>query len=124
MDVRPFAPSDLAACQTLIPSLSPAENYFVMEHEGAILGCGGYQLTSPSEAMLHGCAIHPTWRHQGLGRYGLMFLLKQISNLGPIGYVHVLADASEIEFFLANGFRGNPSEGSRVQLTKRLTVCP
>jgi len=123
MDVRPFTALDLASCQAMIPSLSRVENYFVMEHEGAILGCGGYKLASPSEAMLHGCAIHPSWRHQGLGPYGLMFLLKQISNSGPIGYVHVIADSSEIDFFLANGFRVNQSEGGRVQLTKKLTVC-
>jgi N-acetylglutamate synthase-like GNAT family acetyltransferase len=123
MDVRPLAPADLAACQALIPSLNPAEHFFVMDHDGSLLACGGFHLTSPTEAMLIDCAVHPNWRHQGLGRYGLMFLLKQISNLGPIGYVHVTVDASEADFYLANGFRGNQLGGTRVQLSKRLTVC-
>jgi N-acetylglutamate synthase-like GNAT family acetyltransferase len=90
----------------------------VLEHEGAIVGCGGYALSPPS-ARLVGISIRPDARRQGLGRYLLMYCLREIGKAGGIDVVTVEAPPESAGFLESQGFR---PAGSATYI-KKLTVC-
>ena len=142
MDVRPYLPSDRDGCLAVFDSNSPdfftPEDrgnfvealdgsqvlYFTMEHEGAIVGCGGY---SPGEpARLVWGMVHRNWQRQGLGRFLLLFRLREISKTGGVAMVYAEAPRSAARFFEGQGFRlaGQDGDANRVVMAKKLTVCP
>jgi len=118
MDIRPGLDGDTAACAALL-GLSvwhPPAAFFVLEHEGAILGCGGYEIRAGGAWLLHG-KIRPEFERQGLGRFLLFYCLKQIGQTPGVEHVRVESEAEG--FFLKQGFQ---REQGNV-FVKRLAVC-
>lgn len=103
---------------------SGPDTYFVMEHEEQIVGCGGYTI-QPREksARLQWGIVSSGLSKQGLGRFLLMFRLKEIGKSGDIHTV-VAEVPREIEgFFAKQGFRTGDASGSALEMVKRLAVC-
>jgi N-acetylglutamate synthase-like GNAT family acetyltransferase len=138
MDIRPYTSADRDACLDLFDShfpapscpdfaaflASPAGLFFVLDHESCIVGCGGYTLDgSPGAATLVWVMVRPDLQRQGLGRYLLMYCLRQIGNLGGIDRVVVDAPPTAVRFFERQGFRPFSVQPDHVQLQKKLTVC-
>jgi len=142
MDLRPYLPSDRDACLAIFDSNAPqfpalgdrseferfldqsGNRYFVMEHEGATIGCGGYQVApEPGVASLVWGLVSRDQQRQGLGRFLLMYRLREIGKLN--GIERVLADvpAATERFFASQGFKMAGSRGDRVEMVKKLTVC-
>src|SRR5947208_16948619 len=103
MDVRPYSAADREACLGVFDSIAYGERipfeeflealpgpYFVMEHDGTIVGCGGFQL-EPSVAWLKWGMIHRDWQRRGLGRLLLMYRLKEINKAGGVQMVRAAA---------------------------------
>jgi N-acetylglutamate synthase-like GNAT family acetyltransferase len=149
MDMRRYAAADRVACLDIFDSLIPAllapaarplfeswldsaiGRYVVMEHENSIVGCGGYSF-SPDESMaiLRWGMIHRSSQGMGLGRFLLMYRIREI---GRSGASSVVADVPRPSagFYEKQGFRISRTESQEgttmpdcVELVKKLTVCP
>jgi hypothetical protein len=137
MDLRPFRPADRDACLAIFDSDSAAERdgfekflqnpngpYFVMEHDGSAVGCGGYRVESePGLATLVWGMIRSDAKGQGLGRFLLMFRLREIGKVGGIERVRVEASPGDAKFFEGQGFKVLGAVNGRVEMVKKLIVC-
>jgi N-acetylglutamate synthase-like GNAT family acetyltransferase len=139
MDLRPYLPSDREACLEIFDSNFPRETrgqferflqqspatYFVMEHEGALLACGGYHLDAVQGlATLVWGMVRRDSQKMGLGRYLLMYRLREIGKAGGIDRVRLQTSPESAKFFEAQGFKVVNAANHRVELLKKLTVCP
>jgi N-acetylglutamate synthase-like GNAT family acetyltransferase len=139
MDIRPFTPADRDACLAVFDSNTPdllqmdrrpsfaarlddTGAYFVAEHDGTIVGCGGYALKG-NAAHLQWGLVHRQWQRQGLGRFLLFYRLREITRNGAVEMVGLEAPLSSSQFFASQGFREVSRSGNEVTMTKRLTVC-
>ena len=137
MDVRPYRPADRAACLAIFDSIpgrdrvkveeflrDPNGPYFVMEHDGEVLGCGGFVVEpDPGLAGLVWGMIRRDSHRQGLGRFLLMFRLREIGELGGIDRVRLETSATAAKLFEGQGFRVVGAVGNQVEMVKKLTVC-
>ncbi len=136
MDIRPYAPADRDACLAVFDSLfttdagrdafaarldAPAP-FFVAEHDGRIIGCGGFSVAG-NAARLEWGMVHRDWQRQGLGRFLLFFRMKAIGQAGAIEMVTAEAPRAYADFYLKQGFRESGGDATRVLLAKRLAVC-
>ena len=128
MDIRPYSNSDrdacLACCNAAYHSdfgqfLRAPGSYFVMENDDRIVGCGGFSLDSPTSATLRWGMVHPDFRRMGLGRFLLMYRMKEIGRAGVVATVAVCPPPEFAAFYEREGFR--PAGGL---LVKKLAVCP
>ncbi len=92
-------------------------HFVVMEHEGSVVGCGGY--TSDGELLLG--TIRPDLRRQGLGRFLLLARLREVAKLPGVSHARLRAPAEFAGFYLKLGFKPTGSEG---EMQLRLDVCP
>lgn len=135
MDARPYEPRDRAACLVVLLSLpAPPElplfeawldhagcPYFVLEHDGAIVGCGGYSLTPDRTlAELQWGMIAPAFQRQGLGRFLLLYRIREIGKIGTVNLVTVHPPAHAAGFYEKQAFRPTGVPG---ELIRKLTVC-
>jgi Acetyltransferase (GNAT) domain len=154
MDLRPYLYADRAACLGIFESnapeyFDPAERigfeafldnpdcpYFVMEHEvsdkAAIVGCGGYALAQQDglASMVWGM-IRRDSHKLGLGRFLLLYRLREIGKAGGIQMVRLDTSQKAEPFFRKQGFKATrvikDSYGpglDRVEMIMKLTVCP
>jgi N-acetylglutamate synthase-like GNAT family acetyltransferase len=142
MDVRAYQTEDRDGCLAIFDSLTPhltdpaergsleafldtqAHPIFVMEHEGAVIGCGGYSVTPNSDtADLRWGMIREDYRKNGLGRFLLLYRIREIGRVGGITMVRAETSTLSAPFYEKQGFRVTGAESQRIQLTKRLTVC-
>ena len=124
MDVRPYLSSDRDGCIAVFDSNSPDffeseerrafENfldrlngsYFVMEHDGAVAGCGGYLITEErTVARLVWGMVRRELQRQGLGRFLLLFRLREITKAGAVERVRLDAPQHSAAFFQRQGFK-------------------
>lgn len=150
MDLRPYLASDLQACLDIYDAsavtLAPTHprqsfqtflqnsplTFFVLEHDANILGCGGYHHVEGSQqAELVWGMIHSKWHRQGLGRFLLMFRLREITKRNKVQLVHLEVPQQLAAFYQRQGFHiaaqkidGYGSGLDKIELTKKLTVCP
>jgi N-acetylglutamate synthase-like GNAT family acetyltransferase len=140
MDIKPYQPRDRAACLDVFRSLTPAllepsalpifeswldsaaGPYFVMEQEDSVVGCGGYSL-SPDRtiATLQWGMVRNSSQRMGLGRFLLMYRIREIGKEGTVGIVLAHPPKPSAGFFQKQGFRADGSDGA---LIRKLTVCP
>jgi [ribosomal protein S18]-alanine N-acetyltransferase len=149
MDIRRYEPGDRASCLSVLDSLTPTlldstarplfeswldrndGQYFVMEHNGTVVGCGGYSLSlDQSTATLRWGMIGNSSQKMGLGRFLLMYRIREIGKTGTVGVVVAHSPRQSAGFFEKQGFRMNGiasdaySPGvAGVELFKKLTVC-
>ena len=150
MDIRPYEPRDRAACLGVFDSLTPGlvepaarpffeawldradRPYFVMEHEESVVGCGGYSLSPDrSVATLRWGMVRQSSQKMGLGRFLLMYRIREIGREGTAGLVFAHSPRLSAGFFEKQGFRVNGIEKDayapgfdRIELIRKLTVCP
>ncbi len=148
MDLRPYLPADRNACLAIFDSntprlLSPVQHeafeqflnapncpYFVMEHEGIIVGSGGYFLESKSAAKLVWGIVESSSQKLGLGRFLLLYRLREIGKAGAVELVRGETSQHSASFFEKQGLKistivpdGISPGFDRVELVKRLVVC-
>ena len=143
MDIRPYESRDRASCLDVFDSLTPAlpdsslrplfeswldhaaGPYFVMEHEESVAGCGGYSISPDgTTATLHWGMVGQSSQRMGLGRFLLMYRIREIGKAGSVGLVFARPPRPSVGFFEKQGFRVNSIEEGRVELIRKLTVCP
>ena len=137
MDMRRYEPDDRASCLGVFDSLAPAlldaaarpgfeawldrneGPFFVMEHDEIVVGCGGYSLSpDQSTATLRWGMIRADAQKMGLGRFLLMYRIREIGRAGTVGVVSAHPPQASAGFFEKQGFRSNG-----VDLVRKLTVC-
>jgi ribosomal protein S18 acetylase RimI-like enzyme len=150
MDVRPYLPADHARCLAVFDSntprfFDPSErrnfetfldapfcSYFVMEHDGAIVGCGGYAVEEDKSlaSLVWGMVRHDLHK-RGLGRFLVMFRLKEITRTSGVQMVRLGTSQHTAHFFEKQGFKvagiekdGYASGIDRVEMRMKLSVCP
>jgi N-acetylglutamate synthase-like GNAT family acetyltransferase len=141
MDMRQFDPADREGCLAVFDSLTPdlididsradfeawlgeGDPCFVMEHEGSIAGCGGFSVSDDrTAATLQWGMVRRDVQRQGLGRFLLMYRIREIGMAGNVGLVKVQAPHPSAAFFVKQGFRLSQTRSDRVELIKKLTVC-
>ena len=149
MDVRTYSPADRNACLAVFDSntpgfFDPAERagfeafldgvdcyYFVMEHDGAVAGCGGYAIDEEMRASLVWGMIRGDLHKLGLGRFLLMFRLREITKAGGVQLVSLGTSQRTAPFFEKQGFKvtstrkdGYAPGVDRVEMMMKLSVCP
>lgn len=129
MEIRPYTAADREGCLAALETVAPDSNktfeayldavpvLFVAEHDGRIAGFGGIETSEGSARLLWG-TVRSDVQRMGLGRFLLMYRLKEISKRGNYEFVAAAAHESTPEFLLAQGFRDNGGT-----LVKRLSVC-
>jgi N-acetylglutamate synthase-like GNAT family acetyltransferase len=135
MDPRPYTQADQPHCLEICDpterksfedflATNPA-NYFVLEHNQQILGAGGYVLSgNATQANLVWGMIRKDLRGQGLGRFLLMYRLREIGKTNTVQTVRVSTTQPTAPFFEKQGFKIASVNQDRVELIKKLTVCP
>ena len=144
MEVRPYSPNDLAACLRLFdsnrPSYFTAEergrfetflapppgNYYVLENDGDLLGCGGFAVEPEAGLVsLTWGMVRQDLHRKGLGKFLLFYRLREIGKLPGISMVRLETSQPTAGFFeKAGGFRVVTHEpDGRVTMVKKLVVC-
>ena len=139
MDIRTYREGDRAACLDVFDSLggadgradfelylgSPAGPYFVMEHEDRVAGCGGFAMAADGQsARLRWGMIRRDLQRMGLGRFLLLYRMREIGRAGNAAFVAAETPADAAGFYEAQGFRRGPAGAGRVELVRKLAVCP
>src|SRR6185295_9302377 len=80
--------------------------YFVMEHDGAIVGCGGF-FTDPEriEASLTWGMIRRDAQKPSLGRFLLLYRIREISKIGTVQKVRMSTSQRAAGFFEKQGLK-------------------
>lgn len=150
MEIRSYAAADAEGCLAVFESNRPryfAENererfaeflasgpstYYVMEHEGQVLGCGGWAAEAePGLVSLTWGMVRADLHRKGLGRLLLFYRLKEIGKQAGVERVRMETTQHVAGFFeRAGGFRVVQTEPDgygagldRVTMIKRLVVC-
>jgi N-acetylglutamate synthase-like GNAT family acetyltransferase len=139
MEIRAYRVADKASCLGLMDSNmpeyftaeeredfeawldAPQGHYRVAEHDGCVVGCGGMALERADLASLTWLMVAGHLRGQGLGRFLLFYLMKDL----PAGVTHVrLATIPPVAgFFEKQGFRAQSTGAKGVEMIKKLQVC-
>lgn len=151
MEARRYTASDRDACLLLFDSNVPEyflpqeraefeawlgsgpENYFVLEHEGRIVACGGFALpgAGSATASLTWGMVGRQWHRQGVGRFLLMFRMREMSRTGvEIQMVKLETTPQAAPFFAAQGFHpirvikdGYAAGLDKVEMVRKMAVC-
>lgn len=152
MEARRYATQDRDACLLLFDSNTPEyflpqervqfeawldsnpEHYFVLEHDGLIVACGGFALPPSGSTMasLTWGMVGRQWRRQGLGRFLLMFRMREMSKSGAeIQMVNLETTPQAAPFFASQGFQtarvikdGYAPGLDKLQMVRKMAVCP
>ncbi len=134
MDIRHYEDTDRAACLEICESAGAAraefeafldsgiEWFFVMEHEGAVVGCGGYSITGVLGILRWGM-VRKEFREMGLGRFLLLYRMREIGKAGDVELVLARVPTDAAGFFLKQGFKKQNAGDGWVELAKKLVVC-
>ena len=130
MDIRAYAVADREGCLAVLDSVGGAgreefaayldggPRYFVAEHDGRIVGCGGI-----GAGQLEWGMVRLEMQRQGLGRFLLYYRMRELGKLGNFEHVQVRAPRGAAGFYAGQGFREASGDGHWVVMTKRLAVC-
>lgn len=144
MEVIQYQPSHLDACLAVFDSNTPAffqpaerkffaqflqelnSNYIVLKHDEAIVGCGGFYLDdSKTQARLCWGMIHQSAQRQGLGRFLLLYRIREISKAGAVQMVSLQTSPGTATFYEKQGFKQTQSSHpEHIEMVMKLTVCP
>lgn len=97
-----------------------------MEHEGVIVGCGGYAIEEQNAlGRLVWGMVRSDSQKLGLGRYLLLFRLREITKAGGIRMVHLDTPQHSAQFYEKQGFKAiGIVKDDRVEMMMKLAVCP
>lgn len=142
MEIRPYRHTDRDACLSLFNSNvgeffheverqglesllnAPPPGYVVAEHDGKVVGCGGHV-----DARIVWLIVHRDLQGQGLGRYLMLYLLREAGRLGASAIT--LGTIPKVTgFYEKLGFRivsiepdGYAPGFDRVEMVKKMDVC-
>jgi N-acetylglutamate synthase-like GNAT family acetyltransferase len=136
MEIRPYGAQDRDGCLAIFDSIWPSgdrtqlaafldsspSQFFIAEHDSAIVGCGGFAVEGEQGRLLWGM-VHRRWQRQGLGRFLLFYRMREITRNGTVATVNARVPAAAAPFYAAQGFREVHTAGAEVEMTKRLAVC-
>ncbi len=127
MEIRPLRyDADASGCLALFDSCFPdpevdaarreefsqflqsadASRYFVAEHDGAIVGGGGFTVdVERQSAQLEWALIRRDLQRQGLGRFLLLYRLKEIGKIPGVVFVEAQVPAHLSGFYAKNGLK-------------------
>jgi N-acetylglutamate synthase-like GNAT family acetyltransferase len=142
MDLRAYLPTDREACLAILDSNMPhffagedrtrfesfldqgGATYFVMEHDGAVIGCGGYRIAEESGvATLVWGMVRRDFQKMGLGRLLLMYRLREIGKASGIERVRLETPPLSAAFFEGQGFKVVNIASGHVEMMKKMSVC-
>jgi GNAT superfamily N-acetyltransferase len=142
MDFRRYLASDRDACLAIfdsdVPEFFDASErgkfeqfldrpdgpYFVMDHDGTLVGCGGYVVVAgESVANLIRGMVRRDSQNLGLGRFLLMYRLREIGKIAGIGLVRLETPQRIAAFFEKQGFRVAGRGPTGVEMVKKMNVC-
>ncbi|MBS1824336.1 MAG: GNAT family N-acetyltransferase [Acidobacteria bacterium] len=139
MDIRTFTPADKSQCLALFDGNmpvffdqaerhafeawldAPQGSYFVMEHEGTVVGCGGVALENPQLASLTWTIVQAGLQRQGLGRFLVFYCLRSLPP--TVTHVRLTTIPAVTGFFEKQGFHVQSSAAREVEMIKKLQVC-
>lgn len=81
------------------------EEYFIVECESIIAGCGGINFEDPSKGIISWDIFHPEYQGKGLGSLLLNFRIKKIKEFSHIRDIYVRTSQLSYKFYEKNGFR-------------------
>ena len=148
MDLRAYCPADREACLEVFDSntprffdrseragfesflAAPMCSYFAMEHEGAIVACGGYGIEEDGKtASLVWGMVRADLHRRGLGRFMLLFRLREIGKT-RVELVRVATSQHTAVFFQKQGFKaisvqkdGYAPGIDKIEMVMKLAVC-
>ncbi len=149
MDVRPYEANDLAACLAVFDSNVPeyfdaAERaefeefltagplpYVVLQNDGAIVGCGGWELVADEKlASLTWGMVRRDLHRQGLGRFLLLYRLREVTKAGVAARVRIDTSQRTSTFYYKQGFKVVDIEADGyapgldcIEMVMKLNVC-
>ena len=142
METRPYSAVDESACLGVFDSNVPefftaAERadfeeflrdpqctYVVMEHAGEVVGCGGYYILADQiSARLAWGMVRKAFHKQGLGRFLLMYRMKEVTRLAAVQTVSLTTTTQAAGFFSSQGFKVVRAVGDRTEMIRKLAVC-
>jgi ribosomal protein S18 acetylase RimI-like enzyme len=117
-----FAPQERAGFEQFLDA--PPPGYFVAEHEGQIVACGGF-------AQERICWLIVSREHQGkgLGRFVLLYLLRELGRRN-LPFTRLGTTPNIVGFYERFGFReekripdGYAPGYDQVEMVKKMDVC-
>ena len=143
MEIRPFRLTDREPCLAVFDSIAPegpdsaraeyesyldahGSSYYVVEHEGAVVGCGGFRVEpKDSSARLEWAMVRKDLQRQGLGRYLLMYRLKEIAKVPGVLFVEARVPDRLSNFYDKNGLKlqGSAPLDGFTDHRMKLQVC-
>ena len=97
-------------------------DFFVAESpEGAVVACGGLEISWADLAELKSLAVDAAWQHKGLGRHIVNACLKEARDLG---IKRVFALTYQVPFFEKLGFERIPKEQLPHKIWSDCLKCP
>ena len=143
---RPYFASDKAACLALfdinVPDFfdaserrdfaafldSPDGEYFILEREDAVIGCGGFAREERGQARFTWGMVDRTCHGRGLGRQLAEYRLQAIRDAGIFSEVELFTTPLVAPFFVKVGFASVRVEKDgfapgmdKVQMIRKLT---
>jgi N-acetylglutamate synthase-like GNAT family acetyltransferase len=114
-----FAPEERPAFAAWLDA--PQGSYFVMEHEGAVVACGGIALENAQLASVTWVLVRADLQRQGVGRFVVFSCLKKLP--ATVTHVRLTTIAAASGFFEKLGFHAQASAGREIEMVKKLQVC-
>lgn len=109
---------------------APAGAYFVVEHEGAVVGCAGYVLEDAELASLTWLMVRRDLQRSGLGKFLAFSAMRRLSRDADPAMLRLHTTPAVSGFFEKLGFRvveriadGIAPGLDRVEMRKKLKVC-
>ena len=138
MEIRPYKIEDREACLSVFDSLgqparrsefagfldNPSAVYLALEHDGRLIGCGGFRAEAgQSVAHLEWGMIQRDLQRQGLGRYLLLYRLKEIGRVAGVQHVELNTPPASAPFFEKYAFRVAGEDSGLLTMRMKLQVC-
>ncbi|MFN0166664.1 MAG: GNAT family N-acetyltransferase [Bryobacteraceae bacterium] len=148
MDLRPYQPDDREGCLAVFDSnlpefFHPGErpdfagfldrpdgSYFVLDHDGVVVGCGGYAIENADLASICWLMVRHDLHRNGLGKFLLFAAMRKATAQGDPTRVRLDTTPQVAAFFEKQGFRvqevtpdGIAPGFDRVEMVKKMKVC-
>ena len=85
-----------------------ADNYFVVDINGQVVGCGGFNLTDDKlTGKISWDIIHPNYQRMGIGKQLLDYRINEISKIASVKFVSVRTSQHVYAFYEKAGLKLN-----------------
>ncbi len=125
VDIREYGAADRAACASIAGAdwVDPGGSFYVAEHDGQVIGCGGFAFDQAGEARLVGPVVAAGFRRMGVGRFLAMYAMRAASRGRTLRTISARPPEESRAFFEKLGFRVASAGDGVVEMVKKLEVC-